>query len=1084
MNALTIVRQSIRFYWRPHLGVILGAAVATMVLTGSLLVGDSVKATLRRQAEARIGKVESVAVSGDRFFRAGIAKAIGGETSPVLLLRGSVAAADGSARANHVQVLGVDDSFWRFSPKGKAPPAQDALVINEQLQSQLGAKVGDTLVVRIEKPGLFSRDAPLSGEENELVAIRATIGAVASEAEFGRFSLQASQVPPPTLFLSRTLLEDRLKFPDRANLLLARGRTPAELHAATAAAWNLEDAALKLQKVPTGEIELRSERVFLDPQIVKAAPRGTDSLTYLVNELRAGTQATPYSMVTAIDAPSSGFLPAELAAGEIAINAWLAEDLGVREGGKITLKYFVMGERRRLEERSREFTVLAVIPMNERQLNSSWMPDFPGLSDAANCRDWRPGFEMNLSAIRDKDEAYWHEYRGTPKAFINIAEGESMWSNRWGNLTSIRYLATIDPQQIASEIARAAPPENLGVQFIPFRETAIAATRAPVDFGQLFVSFSIFLIAAAAMLTALLFVFSIDQRRDQIGLLLALGWSQRRVRSLFLTEGVVLSAIGSVIGVCVALGYTQLVLRALSTIWKGAVNSTEFVFAPSPMTLLVGAIAGIIISAFAMWLAVRKQFRSSPRELLTGSTSEDAQATQSSTEKKSRTRSRIHVATSAAIFCGLAAIAIVIFGSGAGSFFGGGALLLIAGFLMAYRWLRSLDVRASELADIHGLAVRNVSRRAARSMTIIMVLASGVFIVVAVDSFRQRTSSADANRSSGTGGFALVGESSLPIYDDLNTAQGRQALALDDRVMQDVHVVPLRLREGDDASCLNLNRAMQPRILGVNATELAQRGAFRGAGGKPVPWDILERDENDNAIPAIVDQATLQWALQKKLGDTFEFFDERGAPFQVRLAATLTGSILQGQLLISEKRFLQKYPSHGGYRYFLIDAPFARLSEVSAELSRALQDRGLELMPAWRRLAQLQAVENTYLSIFQVLGGLGLLLGSAGLAVVVARNVLERRREYALLEAVGFRQAQLRRLIYSEHRALILLGIVAGVVSALIAVWPGLRERAGGFPWRSMGVLILAILIGSLFWTWLASRIALRGAGVDALRTE
>ena len=110
-------------------------------------------------------------------------------------------------------------------------------------------------------------------------------------------------------------------------------------------------------------------------------------------------------------------------------------------------------------------------------------------------------------------------------------------------------------------------------------------------------------------------------------------------------------------------------------------------------------------------------------------------------------------------------------------------------------------------------------------------------------------------------------------------------------------------------------------------------------------------------------------------------------------------------------------------------------------------------MPAWRRLAQLQAVENTYLSIFQVLGGLGLLLGSAGLAVVVARNVLERRREYALLEAVGFNQAQLRRLIYSEHRALILLGIVAGVVSALIAVWPGLRERAGGFPWSSSTAL-------------------------------
>jgi ABC-type lipoprotein release transport system permease subunit len=1083
MNARTIVLRSIRFYWRPHLGVILGAAVATMVLAGSLLVGDSVKATLLSQAKARIGKVDAVAVAGDRFFRTELAQAVGDDASSVLLLRGSAAAADGSARANHVQVLGVDDRFWRLSPAGKTPAVGEALIINEQLQKQLGANVGDTLVLRVEKPGVFSRDAPLSGEENEVVAIRAVIGAVVTDAEFGRFSLQASQVPPLSIFLSRELLESRLKFPGRANLLLAREKSAMQLRETMARAWTLEDAGLKLQKTPTGEIELRSERVFLDPQIVTAAPQGTDSLTYLVNELRAGTRATPYSMVTAIDAPSSGFLPAELAAGEIAINAWLAEDLGVREGDKVTLKYFVMGERRRLEEKVKEFTVLAIVPMSERQLNGSWMPDFPGLSDAANCRDWRPGFEMNLSAIRDKDEAYWDEYRGTPKAFINIAEGQALWKNRWGDLTSIRYPPTVDPEQIASQIARAVPPDSLGVQFIPLRETAIAATRAPVDFGELFVSFSVFLIGAAGMLTALLFVFSVDQRRDQTGLLLALGWSERRVRSLFLLEGVILAAIGSIVGVGAALGYTRLVLHALSTVWKGAVNSAEFVFAPSPASLAIGVIAGIVISAFAMWLAVRKQFRSSPRELLTGANSEPREF-HSPLRNTSGATGRIRFTTMGAGLCAVGAIALVAFGAGAGAFFGAGALLLVTAFLFAYRWLRSLDVRAPELADIGGLAVRNVSRRALRSMTIIMVLASGVFIVVAVDSFRQRVSTGETARRSGTGGFALVGESSLPIYDDLNTAQGRQAFALDEAVMREVRVVPMRVREGDDASCLNLNRALQPRVLGANAAELAQLGAFRGAGGKPVPWNRLEQVEPDGAVPAIVDQATLQWALQKKIGDTIEYPDERGAPFRIRLAATVTGSILQGQLVISERRFLEKYPSHGGYRFFLIDAPVARVPQISAELSRALQDRGLEVVPAWRRLAQLQAVENTYLSIFQVLGGLGLLLGSAGLAVVVARNVLERRREYALMEAVGFRQAQLRKLIFSEHRTLILLGIIAGVVSALIAIWPGFRERAGGFPWQSMGVLLAAILLGSLLWTWLAARIALRGSRIAALRTE
>ena len=133
------------------------------------------------------------------------------------------------------------------------------------------------------------------------------------------------------------------------------------------------------------------------------------------------------------------------------------------------------------------------------------------------------------------------------------------------------------------------------------------------------------------------------------------------------------------------------------------------------------------------------------------------------------------------------------------------------------------------------------------------------------------------------------------------------------------------------------------------------------------------------SVPAIVDQATLQWALQKKIGDTLEYRDDQGATFKVRLAATVAGSILQGQLLISERQFIRRFANHAGYRYFLIDAPVSAADAVATHLSRALQDRGLEIVPAWRRLAEFQEVQNTYLSIFQVLGGLGWLLGTAGL---------------------------------------------------------------------------------------------------------
>jgi hypothetical protein len=409
------------------------------------------------------------------------------------------------------------------------------------------------------------------------------------------------------------------------------------------------------------------------------------------------------------------------------------------------------------------------------------------------------------------------------------------------------------------------------------------------------------------------------------------------------------------------------------------------------------------------------------------------------------------------------------------------------------------------LESLPQLGVRNAARRCGRSLATIAVLASGVFMVVAVSAFRKGAEDTTARLDSGTGGFALLGESAAPIYEDLNSAKGREAYALDDAAMKDVRVVPLRVRDGDDASCLNLNRAMQPRLLGVKPEDLdAPTTRFRlkgfaswsaalgdsrwlgspepskGGGGPSTPLGSGEPSH----VNGIVDVNTLQWALQKKVGDTIEYRDDRGNAFNVVVVGTVAGSMLQGNVLIAERHFTERSPNAGGYRMFLIDVPAERAAVVSQELSRALQDRGLEVTPAARRLAEFNAVENTYLSIFQVLGGLGLLLGSAGLAIVVARNVLERRREFGLLEAVGFRAGQLRHLVFGEHRWLIVAALVIGAGSALVAVWPSLAEKAGGFPLREVALLLAGLALGCVFWTWIATRIALRGSGVNALRSE
>jgi hypothetical protein len=357
----------------------------------------------------------------------------------------------------------------------------------------------------------------------------------------------------------------------------------------------------------------------------------------------------------------------------------------------------------------------------------------------------------------------------------------------------------------------------------------------------------------------------------------------------------------------------------------------------------------------------------------------------------------------------------------------------VAGVGLSDWLLRRLENGAS-------LGLRNAARSRGRSLTIVAVLASGVFLLVAVNAFHQDPRA----NAPGTGNFAWHAETTAPVYEQLPGA------------------VEMRVREGDDASCLNLNRAQQPRLLGVRPEDLAKRNAF---GGK---WESLHQP--GDAVPAIGDEATVKWALGKKVGDTLPYTDEHGRTFQLRIVGMLPSSILQGSLVISERNFIEKFPSASGYRVFLMDA-------MTEELARSLEDKGFEAVPTWRRLAEFSQVENTYLGIFQALGGLGLLLGSVGLAIVVLRNVMERRGELALLQAVGFERRKLRWLVLSEHWLLVLLGVALGTGAALVAVWP---QRAHGVP-----VLTLALLAaGGLFWSWLAARIALRGPLLPALRNE
>ena len=195
-------------------------------------------------------------------------------------------------------------------------------------------------------------------------------------------------------------------------------------------------------------------------------------------------------------------------------------------------------------------------------------------------------------------------------------------------------------------------------------------------------------------------------------------------------------------------------------------------------------------------------------------------------------------------------------------------------------------------------------------------------------------------------------------------------------------------------------------------------------------------------------------------------------------------SLFQGVLVMSEVNFLRLFPEQKGFQYFLIEVPAEQADAAESLLETELAEYGFESEPVSQRLARFLSVQNTYLSTFQTLGGLGLLLGTFGLATVMIRNVLERQSELALLRSVGFQPWGLAILVLWENALILLWGLFAGAGSAILATSPNLLSRGADLPWISLATLLLIVfatgMLAASFAIWGAIRLPI----VATLRGE
>jgi hypothetical protein len=499
--------ESLSYYWRTNAAVVLGVATAVAVLSGALLVGDSVRGSLRDMVLQRLGRTDQVVLS-DGFVRDELAEelrtnpgfpALFDDIAPLVMVQGFVSVQSGGGRAGgQVLVYGVDDRFWRFhSVDMNGPAGRDAL-LSPALARELAVENGATILIRVQRPSDIPIES-LHGRKDDLGrTVRAAVREVLPRESLGEFSLQAKQGEIRAVFLPLALLQQELEIAGRVNALLISTKPDGAASAVAAleqlvrGAAQLEDLGLKLSILEGGTtIALEADGGVLPPQKASAAIEAAREIglvpeqvfTYLATTLRSGSREIPYSLVSAMD--RTVILSNVSGPPPIVLNDWAARDLRASIGDTVTIEYEVWEDPGRLVQRMAEFQVARIVPIDTRDRDLA--PVYPGITESTTLGDWDPPFPMDLRRIRPIDEEYWNIHRTTPKAFIPFAVGEQLWQSRYGSMTSIRFapaagqtleeVRDLYAQRLRARLGAMTDPLALGLAVRDVRAEGLAASR-------------------------------------------------------------------------------------------------------------------------------------------------------------------------------------------------------------------------------------------------------------------------------------------------------------------------------------------------------------------------------------------------------------------------------------------------------------------------------------------------------------------------------------------------------------------------------------------------------------------------------
>jgi putative ABC transport system permease protein len=1080
-----LVISSVRFNKRSVIYQALIISLLTAVITGALLTGYSVKASLEKTAIQRLGNTGILISSGTRFFDPSLVRRLnesaGIQCTGLLELNGysqNLITQKGTFNTN---IFAVSDDFFIFNSNDSIEISPGTVAVNEKIAASLGLKTGDDLIIRFSEIRDIPADAPFAPAKDAGKSIVLKVGRILGAASSGNFSLSINQVVPYNIFVNIGDINANSVKLVRNNRILISGKrniSTAEVYRLLRKELKPSDIGLKIIRLTkTGGYELRSDRIFLESSLISEVqnciPSAAPVITYLGNRFSSGNRQTPYSFVSAL--PMSLYPDIRDGNGMI-VNRWMADDLALMKGDSLEMSWFTPDSLKKLTERKTSFIVRDIVDMKGIWADSLLMPDFPGISGSESCSRWDAGVPVNMNYIRKKDEDYWKRYKGTPKAFITYKKGIELWGNNFGPATAIRFPAVISENEISDKLSGNLDPEKNGFTITDLYNDSIRGANESTDFSTLFLSLAFFLIVASLVLLSFAVTTYLDSKYKQIRTYYSLGFKSQWIEQLLIGESGLIAVTGCLIGSISAIFVNILTIKLLNTVWRGAVQTDTLQASFSFIPVMTGFLATLLAAALFMVIKIRLHLKK---------LNLDKKAIYS---PPSSSRNMIFLIVSFLLSVAAFTLSSVIREQQILLCFVSGSVLLIFMILLYRQYLINSASQVPGKLLKKKLSRLYYSFYPSHALIPVLFIATGIFAVFITGANRLNFDGSHITPSGGTGGFLLWCDNTIAVMEDLTTTRGRESLGLNDVQLADMKFVQLKRYAGDDASCLNLNRVRVPPLLGTDATEFVSRGAFSFAGtlkNSTVknPWEYLSKPAVDNTIYGIADQTVLEWGLKVKTGDTLTMRSENGQKLHIIIAAGLKPSLFQGYVLIGMENFRKFFPSVSGTSVFLVDGNKDLATLYSNTLNERLSNHGTRIERAGDRLAAFYEVTNTYLMVFGTFGALGMIVGIAGLGFVLLRNFNYRRKEFALMMSAGFSTRKIRNMIFNDHLLIMAAGIFSGFIPAMVATFPSLKSSPD-VPWLYLVSMIIAIMAAGSAAMFISLRTVTTESLIASLRKE